>query len=133
MQSDQGNKGMNCEELAQLIPDLVDGSLSPELRAEAEVALTQCPDCQRELEIARQIRQLLVSLQAEHPELRVPAGFEARLMAQIKRQNSSLEFLDLSSKAFGIWLVELINLIGGLLDRDYASRPNRPGTEPAGA
>ncbi len=124
---------MNCEELAQLIPDLVDGSLSPELRAEAEVALTQCPDCQRELEIARQIRQLLISLQAEHPELRVPAGFEARLMAQIRRQHSSLEFLDLSSKAFGVWLVEFINLIGGLLDPAHALRPNTPGPEPAGA
>lgn len=133
MQSNQGNNGMNCEELAQLLPDLVDGSLSPELRAEAEVALAQCPDCQRELEIASQIRQLLVSLQAEHPELRVPPGFEARLMAQIKRQNSSLEFLDLSSKAFGVWLVELINLIGGLLDPKSASQAHRPGTEPAGA
>jgi anti-sigma factor RsiW len=131
--SNQRNNNMNCEELAQLIPDLVDGSLSPELRAEAEIALTQCPDCQRELEIARQIRQLLISLQAEYPELRVPAGFEARLMAQIKRQHSSLEFLDLSSKAFGVWLVELINLIGGLLDPAHASRPGRPGPESAGA
>ena len=131
--SNQRNNNMNCEELAQLIPDLVDGSLSPELRAEAEIALTQCPDCQRELEIARQIRQLLISLQAEYPELRVPAGFEARLMAQIRRQHSSLEFLDLSSKAFGVWLVELINLIGGLLDPAHASRPGRPGPESAGA
>ena len=133
MQCNQRNNGMNCDELAQLIPDLVDGSLSPERRAEAEIALTQCPDCQRELKIARQSRQLLISLQAEHPELHVPAGFEARLMAQIKRQNSSLEFLDLSSKAFGVWLVELINLIGGLLDPAHISRPNRPGPEPTGA
>ncbi|HET9919190.1 MAG TPA: zf-HC2 domain-containing protein [Ktedonobacteraceae bacterium] len=124
---------MTCEELSQLIPDLVDGTLSPEVRAEAEAALVECPDCQREFEIASQIRALLVALQAEHPELRVPAGFEARLMAQIKRQHSGLELLDLSSKAFGVWLVELLNLLGGLLDPSYASRSSRQGSETAGA
>jgi len=124
---------MTCEELAQLIPDLVDGTLAPAVRAEAEIALEECPDCRREFEIARQVRALLMALQSEHPELIVPAGFEARLMARIKSENSGLELLDLSSKAFGIWLIELINLIGGLLDPHYRPQTGQPGTEPAGA
>ena len=33
---------MNCEELAQLIPDLVDGTVPASLLAEAEAALPQC-------------------------------------------------------------------------------------------
>lgn len=120
---------MTCEELAQLIPDLVDGTLMPEVRAEAESTLEQCPDCQRELAIATQIHLLLAALQAEHPELRVSAGFETKLLAHIKRESSGLELLDLSSRAFGAWLVELINLIGGLLDPGFAS----PGTRPESA
>jgi anti-sigma factor RsiW len=124
---------MTCEELAQLIPDLVDGTLSPEVRVEAEATFPQCPDCQLEFEIGRQIRALLIALQAEHPELRIPAGFQARLMTQIKRQRSGLELIDLSSRAFGVWLVELINLIGGLLDPNYMQRAAGLGPEPAEA
>jgi anti-sigma factor RsiW len=106
---------MNYEELAQLIPDMVDGTLSADVLAEARATLPQCPDCQREFEIASQVRAFLIQLQAEHADLRVPAGFEARLIARVRAQSNGVELLDLSSKIFGVWLVELINLIGGLL------------------
>ena len=122
---------MNCEELAQLIPDLVDGTVPASLLAEAEAALPQCPDCQQELALASQVRAFLLELQAEHADLRIPASFEARLLAQVRVQHSGLELLDLSSKAFGMWLVELINLIGGLLDPGSALGGSRP--QPGGA
>jgi anti-sigma factor RsiW len=122
---------MNCEELAQLIPDLVDGTLPASLLAEAEAALPQCPDCQRELSIARQVRSILLELQAEHADLRLPAGFEARLLAQIKARQGGLELLDLSSSTFGLWLLELINLVGWLLGPQSASGGNQP--QPRGA
>ena len=117
---------MNCEELTQYLPDLVDGSLPEDIRVEAEAALAQCPDCQRELEAARQIRLLLVALQAENVDLRVPAGFEARLLTRIHNQHSGLELLDLSSRAFAMWLVDLLNLLGGLFDPMAASRASNP-------
>ncbi len=115
---------MNCDELSQLLPDLVDGTLPADLLAEAEAALAQCPDCRRELEVARQIRTFLVALQAENAQFRVPvpAGFEARLLSRIHRHHGALELLDLSSQAFFMWLLELLNLIGGLLDPNYESR-----------
>ena len=121
---------MNCEELNLLLPDLVDGTLSPEVRAEAEAALPGCPDCQRDLEIARQIRGILVMLQSEQPTLRVPAGFEARLLSRIRSQQANLDILDLSSQAFAAWLIELINLIGGLIDpsSSLSSTPQASGT-----
>jgi hypothetical protein len=106
---------MNCEELAQLIPDMVDGTLSADVLAKAQATLPQCPDCQREFEIASQVRAFLIQLQAEHADLCVPTGFETRLIARIRAQSNGVELLDLSSKFFGAWLVELINLIGGLL------------------
>jgi anti-sigma factor RsiW len=118
---------MNCEELSQLIPDLVDGTLPAELQAEVEATLPQCPECQREVEIARQIRAMLVALQAEHVDLRVPAGFEARLLARVRVQHTGVELIDLSSKAFGLWLVELLNVIGALI----GSGVGAPFTSPA--
>lgn len=107
---------MDCEEVAQLLPDFVDGTLSDDLRTEVEAALPGCPECQQQLEITRQVHTLLVSLQAEHPQLQIPSGFETRLMARIHQQKNGLELLDLSSKAFGAWLIDMINLIGGLIE-----------------
>ena len=113
---------MNCDELRLYLPDLVDGTLAPGLLSEVQAALVECPECQREYEIARQVRAFLLEVQAEHVNLRIPAGFEARLLARVRAHNSGLELLDLSSKAFGTWLVELINLIGGMIDPVAASR-----------
>lgn len=114
---------MNCEELTQLLPDIIDGILPDALRAEVDAALSQCPDCQREVEITRQVRATLRALQADNPQLNIPSGFEARLLARIHQQKNGLELLDLSSKAFAQWLIELINLIGGLLEPLGVNRP----------
>jgi anti-sigma factor RsiW len=103
------------DELNSMLPDLVDGNVPAERRAEAEQALAHYPDVQRDLEIARQIRTLLVSLQTERPELRLPAGFEMRLLTRIKQENSRFDALDLSCTVFAEWLVEFINLVGGLV------------------
>lgn len=107
---------MNCEELTLLLPDLVDDTLVGDMRTQAEAALLECPDCQRDLEIARQIRTLLMTLQSQQPTLRVPAGFESRLLARVRTQQAGLEILDLSSQTFVAWLVELISLVGGLIN-----------------
>jgi predicted anti-sigma-YlaC factor YlaD len=111
---------MDCKELAALIPDMIDGTLEPAIQAEAETALENCPECRQEYEIARQIRTFLTDLQAQRPDLVLPAGFEARLLERIRLQNTGVDFLDLSSKAFGLWLIEIINLIAGLLNPTQA-------------
>lgn len=121
---------MNCDELAALLPDLVDGTLPADLRAEAEATLPQCPECQQELEIARQVHALLFQLQAEHADLRIPIGFEARLLAQVRAQHSGIELLDLSSQAFVLWLLEFIELLGGLI-KPQGNAPRAPRSNPA--
>ena len=122
---------MNCDQLAALLPDLVDGTLAADVRAEAEAALPQCPECQQELDIARQVHTLLFQLQAEQADLRIPAGFEARLLAKVRAQHSGKELLDLSSKAFALWLLEFIELVGGLIDpRTNGSQVPRSSTAP---
>jgi len=117
---------MNQEELMQLLPDLVDGTLSDDTRIEAEAALQVYPEVQRDLEIARQIRTVLATLQADYPELRVPAGFEARLLTRVRQRGAGLDVLDLSCTTFTAWLVEFINLIGGLLVPVSTSQSTRP-------
>lgn len=117
------DNGMNCDELTLLLPELVDGTLSDEKRTEAEAALAECEDCRRQLEMARQVHLFLVQLQAENTQFRVPSGFEARLLARVRQQQGALDLFDLSSKAFAQWLLELINLVGGLLGATPAARP----------
>lgn len=107
---------MNCDELALLIPDLVDGTLPDEVGAEAEAAIPNCPECQQELEIALRVHTFLAQLQAEYADLRLPAHFEARLLQRVRTQQDGMELLNLSAQAFAAWLVEFINLLGGLLD-----------------
>ena len=107
---------MTCQELEELLPDLVDGTLPLEVVAEAEAKLPECPDCQEKLLIARQVRELMVKLQAETKDLSVPSGFEMRLFTAISRQSGGIDLLVLFSKGFGSWLIELVNLLGGLLD-----------------
>lgn len=117
---------MNLEELTQLLPDLVDGTLPDDIRIEAEAALQRYPEAQRDLEIARQIRIVLATLQEDYPELLVPAGFEARLLARVRQSSAGLDVLDLSCTTFTAWLVEFINLLGGLIVPNPASRSTRP-------
>ncbi len=119
---------MSQEEVTQLLSDLVDGTLTEDVRAEAEAALQQYPELQRDLEIARQVRTVLATLQANYPEMRVPTGFEARLLARVRQRSAGLDVLDLSCTTFTAWLVEFINLIGGLLVPVASpSRSTRPG------
>lgn len=116
---------MNCNELMQLLPDLIDGTLTTEQRAEAEIALLECPDCQQQLEFAQQVHLFLVQMQSENEQFRVPPGFEAKLLARVRQQHGNLDLLDLSSKAFAQWLIELINLIGGLIDPSAGQRGSK--------
>lgn len=119
---------MSQEEVTQLLSDLVDGTLTEDVRAEAEAALQQYPELQRDLEIAHQVRTVLATLQANYPEMRVPTGFEARLLARVRQRSAGLDVLDLSCTTFTAWLVEFINLIGGLLVPVASpSRSTRPG------
>ncbi len=118
---------MNCSELERLLPDLVDGKLAEAIRLEATMALQNCPECQRQLELAQQVHAFLLQLQTENERFRVPAGFEVRLLARVRQQSGGLDLFNLSSQAFAVWLVELINLIGGLLDPHFVT-VNHPQT-----
>ncbi|QBD82169.1 hypothetical protein EPA93_41800 [Ktedonosporobacter rubrisoli] len=107
---------MTDDELRELISELVDETLEESKRAKVEQALASNPDLQQELEIARQVRAFLVLMYGQNAQLQVPAGLEARLIARIRQQNKVGELVDLSSRLFGLWLVEFINLVGELFN-----------------
>ena len=117
---------MTCEELAQLLPDLLEGGLAEPLLTEAQTALARCPDCQKELEAARQIRELLSQFQSRSGQFTVSAGFEARLLKRLSRQRHGLALVDLTSKSFGLWLIELVNILGHLISS--TTKPSAPTT-----
>ena len=121
---------MTCEELMELIPDLVDGSLEVTRMAEALAILPGCPQCQRELEIATQVHNFLMQFQAENAAIKLSPGFEARLLRRIRQQGSNLDLVDLLSKTFGETLVELINLLGGLVVPSQAQAARSSGFKP---
>ena len=106
---------MNCEELRLLIPDIVDDLLPAELRPEVDEALAHCPECQQEIEMTQQVRTVLTTLQVNYPQMTVPSGFERSLLARLQQRQQGLELFDLTSKAFVEWLIEWINLVGGLI------------------
>src|SRR5436309_1378957 len=105
---------MNCDELVALIPDIVEGTLPETLQAESQAALQACSECQRELRAAQRIHNLLIAFQAEYGTIQIPVGFESRLLARIRLQNSKLEFIHLSSRMLGLWLRELMGLLSEL-------------------
>lgn len=128
---------MTCDELAELLPDLLDDTLSPEVKAAAQEALAGCPDCQKELEAARNIRAFLARLQSGSVTLQPSVGFETRLLAQLRRQRHGLALVDLSSRSFGLWLIELINIVGHLLNANATTagtattNPGASGVSPS--
>jgi Putative zinc-finger/HEAT repeats len=75
---------MNCEHIAELLPDYLQGHLSPEQHHEVEAHLQQCADCSEEVVIWRKLSLLPV----DQPGSASRARFEAMLQAyQAGRSN----------------------------------------------
>lgn len=78
-----------------------------------EAWLQAHPDMASEIEIARRVRGFMQQL--EQADIAVPADFEARLLERIRADKTLLDLLDLSLSGFGRALIELLNLLFGLL------------------
>ena len=75
---------MNCEHIAEFLPDYLQGRLSAEQRHDVEAHLEQCADCSEEVVIWRKLS--LLPVDQPSPESR--ARFEAMLQAyQAGRSN----------------------------------------------
>ncbi|WP_052888046.1 anti-sigma factor family protein [Thermogemmatispora carboxidivorans] len=112
---------MNCDELRSLLPELVDGHLSPAQQAEARAALAVCPDCRREFEIARQVHVFFQVLRQREGAVSLSVNLERRVLARLHQERCSLELLDLSALALTTWLRELLHMLGAFLVPDWES------------
>lgn len=68
---------MKCEQIAELLPDYLEGSLNPDQLRNVEAHLKQCADCFEEVAVWKK----LSLLPAEQPSLTSRARFEAMLEA----------------------------------------------------
>ena len=95
---------MKCEQIAELLPDYLEGSLHPDQRRHVEAHLEECANCSEEV----LLWQKLSLLPVDEPSPRSRARFEAMLQAyQAGRSNqpgSSPEWRKRASWNFVDWL-----------------------------
>ena len=95
---------MKCEQIAELLPDYLEGSLHPDQRRDVEAHLKECANCSEEV----LLWQKLSLLPVDEPSPRSRARFEAMLQAyQAGRSNqpgSSPEWRKRASWNFVDWL-----------------------------
>jgi hypothetical protein len=94
-----------------------------ELRAMLAARFDSAAEVERaaaEVEVARRVRRLMLSLRAA--EVEVPANFEARLLERVRGDQTLLDLLELHLSGFGSVLVELINALFSFLPE--APRPH---------
>jgi HEAT repeats/Putative zinc-finger len=68
---------MNCEQIAELLPDYLQGSLDPNQRGNVEAHLAQCADCSEDVAVWKKLSLLPV----DQPSPASRARFEAMLQA----------------------------------------------------
>lgn len=89
-----------------MLADLVDGSL-------AGASLDAHTNLAGEVFVARRVRALMQELRAA--EIEVPAGFEERLLARVREDETLVNLLELGWEGFGRALFELLEILFALL------------------
>lgn len=90
---------MKCEQIAELLPDYLQGSLSPDHRRTVEAHLEQCADCSEEVAVWRKLSLLPV----EQPSPLSRVRFEAMLQAYQAGRYSESESNSPSKKRASSW------------------------------
>lgn len=100
------------------LTDLVDGILAG---PEWDAWLAAHPAAAAEVAVARRVRAWMAELQAA--AIPVPAGFEARVLAQVRADATLLNLVDLSLAGVGRALLEILALFFSLLPEAPAPAP----------
>lgn len=77
---------MDCDKVREEFSPLLDGELTPELRAEVETHLAECASCLRELESFKRVNTLYADL----PRVAAPTDLEDRVRALLGASRVSL-------------------------------------------
>lgn len=109
---------MDCEKMNQLLDAYLEGALTPEEQTEADHHLTSCPDCERLLQMCRDLKQ---------EEGSVPEEFAASWRQMIRKEEKmeKKQQAGKSLKSFVAVAAALVFIVGGtLLTRDHSGRSN---------
>ena len=101
-----------------ILAELAEGLLAGD---EWQAWLAARPQAASELEIARRVRLVLAALADE--AIAVPADFEARLLQRLREDATLSALLDLWLANVGRALLELIELVVGLLPAPPSPQP----------
>jgi anti-sigma factor RsiW len=116
---------MTCDQVRELLPELVRGELPEASLVTAESHLAGCPDCRAERAMLERVATALAS---------VPAGLEARVLAALRARPAVRSFNRPTQLAAAATVAAAV--IGGalMLDRAGSSRSAlTAGEEPATA
>lgn len=100
------------------LTDLVEGTLQG---PEWDAWLQAHPAAAAEVAAARRVKTLMAQLR--QAEIAIPANFEARLLERVREDKTLLDLLDLGLAGLGRALLELLDILFGLLPADTAATP----------
>jgi hypothetical protein len=129
---------MKCVEATEYLSDYQEGILAPEVRLNLDRHLESCAGCRAELAALSSVFELLAT---DIPEVDVPSGFRASILAKIAEQEQQHTHLSLWERIFGRspWAIAAtlasaaaILVVGVLLLRQPAQAPLGPQTTSAG-
>lgn len=78
---------MNCETVKELLWGYCEGELSEQEAADVKAHLESCAECRRELELCREMQEMLHALSEEE----LPEGYHAELMQKLEKEAKAAE------------------------------------------
>ena len=78
---------MNCETVKEQLFDYCTGELSEQDAADVEGHLEICAECRKELELCREMQEMLCAL----PDEELPEGYHAELMQKLEKEAKTAE------------------------------------------
>jgi len=93
------DKHISCEQAKEWLTDALKGELSAEDQTALDVHVVQCPECQRELALTREVRNWLQTDETPEPS----SGMESRFynMLSIAEQENNVQTPNVSPKQAG--------------------------------
>lgn len=76
-----GKKKITCKDFLEHVSDYVDGAMAPDLRAQLEAHLTNCPDCWVEFDETKMTVEIFQNVKC-HP---LPGDVHDRLMTTLEK------------------------------------------------
>jgi hypothetical protein len=116
----QKDKQNNLDWLIDLADQETDGDDLRESLLKRTSSAEELERATKEINISRRVSKLMIKLKTA--EIEVPADFEARLMTKVRNDETMLSLLEIYSTGFCSVLIELFNLISGLLPDPIAPK-----------